>query len=98
MSSDPIPGRFYRHYKGGLYIAHGVAIHTETGEELVIYRHVGGMLYARPLGNWREPSTGGRERFALLPADFKLPPLPANVQEHNPPGDELLGDESGPSY
>lgn len=28
----------YRHYKGDYYIVEDVARHTETGEELVIYR------------------------------------------------------------
>ncbi len=43
----------YRHYKGGMYKVIGVAIHTETGEELVIYTALtkqGGEvgLWARP--------------------------------------------------
>lgn len=41
----------YRHYKGDYYIVEGVAKHSETGEELVIYRGLydnGQHLYARP--------------------------------------------------
>jgi hypothetical protein len=38
----------YRHYKGGEYQILGVAKHSETLEELVIYSH-DGELWARPL-------------------------------------------------
>lgn len=41
----------YRHYKGDYYIVEGVAHHSETGEELVIYRGLydNGRIYcARP--------------------------------------------------
>ncbi len=42
------PGR-YQHFKGGEYIVLGVAKHSETKEELVVYRHAGGTeLWARP--------------------------------------------------
>lgn len=27
----------YQHYKGGLYTVYGIAIHTETKEEMVVY-------------------------------------------------------------
>ncbi len=42
------PG-LYRHFKGGLYDLLGVATHTETGEELAVYRSIEtGRLFVRP--------------------------------------------------
>ena len=51
----PSPG-LYRHYKGGEYEVLEVAIHSETEEELVIYRPLYGerRLWARPLGMFIE--------------------------------------------
>lgn len=42
-------GTIYRHFKGQFFYIVGLATHSETGEELVIYRHEGDLkLYARP--------------------------------------------------
>jgi hypothetical protein len=43
------PKGLYRHYKGDLYVVIGGAIHTETEESLVVYRHQdSGKVWARP--------------------------------------------------
>jgi hypothetical protein len=49
MTPDPPPGR-YRHYKGNDYEVLGVARHSETDEELVVYRPLygDGRLWVRP--------------------------------------------------
>ena len=45
------PGGIYRHYKGNLYKALYVAIHTETEEPLAVYQALYGEhgIWARPL-------------------------------------------------
>ena len=64
------PGR-YRHFKGGEYQVIGVARHSETMEELVVYRALYGErgLWVRPAGMWLETveRDGQRlPRFAYL--------------------------------
>lgn len=49
------PGR-YRHFKGKEYEVLGVARHSETEEELVVYRALHGDfgLWVRPVSMWNE--------------------------------------------
>ena len=49
------PGR-YRHFKGKEYEVLGVAHHSETQEELVVYRALYGDfgLWVRPVSMWNE--------------------------------------------
>lgn len=50
-----VEAKLYRHYKGGLYRITGDAVHSETGEELVLYQAVdGGQTWARP--TWARPA------------------------------------------
>ena len=79
---DPLQlNRVYRHYKGGLYLTHALAEHAESGEQLVIYRHLkSGALYAQPLSIftqvvWKSAGSASSRvavpRFALLePEDW----------------------------
>ena len=52
---SPEPG-VYRHLKGNYYELLGVARHSETLEELVVYRALYGArgLWVRPLSMWNE--------------------------------------------
>lgn len=48
--------RVYRHFKGNYYLTVDVALHSETGEEYVIYRKLygDGGLWIRPLSMFLE--------------------------------------------
>lgn len=63
----PTVGCKYQHYKGGLYEVISLAKHTETNEDMVIYKSLHfGTVYARPLLMWFDEiilSEGNVKRF-----------------------------------
>lgn len=68
--TDPKPG-IYRHYKGNDYEVLGVATHSETEEELVVYRSLYGSyrLNVRPRKMFLEDVSVGEysgPRFRLI--------------------------------
>ena len=58
MASIKIKPGIYRHYKGKLYEVVGIAKHSETLEEMVIYKALyqseGENLWTRPLKMFKE--------------------------------------------
>lgn len=53
MSTISVPHGIYRHYKGKKYLVLGIAKHSETLEELVVYvtlyENEAGPIWVRPL-------------------------------------------------
>ena len=54
---NPIPLGIYRHYKGNQYEVVGFAKHSETLEDMVIYKALYGEggTWVRPLSMWDNP-------------------------------------------
>ena len=66
-----IKGGKYRHYKGNEYLVIDIATHSETEEEMVVYKALYGeeKLWARPLSMWNEKvEVNGKEvlRFTYI--------------------------------
>jgi|GEM_PF-324484 len=55
-ANDSLPLGTYRHYKGNLYDLVGFALHSETLEEMAIYKALYGerQTWVRPLAMWSE--------------------------------------------
>ncbi|MGW9128076.1 DUF1653 domain-containing protein [Paenibacillus chitinolyticus] len=71
----------YQHYKGTAYDVYGIARHTETEDDLVVYQSTKtGMWFARPL----EMFTGTVEHQGeTVPRFQKIPePEPVHIDEH----------------
>jgi hypothetical protein len=71
MVSPMKPGT-YRHYKGNLYEVLGIARHSETDDQLVVYRALYGDagLWVRPLAMFQETViVDGRDVSRFTPAD-----------------------------
>lgn len=51
-SQKPEAGDVYESFKGHLYMIIGRAIHTDTQEEMVIYKSDGEVMFVRPLANF----------------------------------------------
>ncbi len=66
----PQPGQLYKHYKGSVYQILYLGLHTETLEEMVVYKAVDkDQVWVRPLTMWNDiVEVQGQKvlRFTLL--------------------------------
>lgn len=66
-----VKGGKYRHYKGNEYLVVDIVTHSETEEEMVLYKALygEGKLWVRPISMWNETVTiDGKEvlRFSYI--------------------------------
>ena len=60
-------GKIYRHYKGNRYKVLGIGKHSETLEEMIVYRSLkDGEIWVRPSKMWNEiVNDEGTLRFTI---------------------------------
>ena len=72
-------GHIYRHFKGDLYLVEGVAKHSETLEEYVVYRKLYGdcSLFIRPKAMFLSPVDRTKYPDAMQAFRFEPVELPS---------------------
>lgn len=62
-------GRIYRHYKGNYYLVESIATHSESGEQMVVYKALygDGKIWVRPYESFVQEleSKNQKHRFEL---------------------------------
>ena len=98
-----LDGQIWRHFKGGLYTVLTKAVHTETGEDLVVYSD-GVKVWARPLAMFASNvEVGGKlvPRFERLLSKEDLArmdcPFPPETGYEDDREDEEIDDHVRPS-
>ena len=94
---QPQIGELYRHFKGQLYQITNLAVHSETGERMVVYQALYGdyRTYVRPYDQFvgevdveKYPECPYRSRFTYVPReerpDSRVAPASAAMQEIEP--------------
>ena len=70
---EVLVGRIYKHFKGDYYLVENIAINSETGEKMVVYRTLygDGTLYVRPYDMFVEKTNKGNQEYRFQLQDIK---------------------------
>ena len=70
---EVLVGRIYKHFKGDYYLVENIAINSETGEKMVVYRALygDGTLYVRPYDMFVEKTNKGNQEYRFELQDIK---------------------------
>lgn len=76
--SNPMAGEVYRHFKGKMYKVLGIAIHSETGEAMVIYQAMYGenITYVRPYESFIEKLD--KHKYEDVNEEYRFTFIPMN--------------------
>ena len=77
--SNPLSGEVYRHFKGKMYKVLGIAVHSETGEAMVIYQAMYGdnITYVRPYESFIEKLN--KHKYEDVNEVYRFTYIPMNV-------------------
>ena len=86
MDRTPVPGTFYRHFKNKLYQIVAIAVHSETGEQMVVYQALYGdyKIYVRPLEMFLSPVD--REKYPDADQEYRFEQVEPGAPEASPKG------------
>lgn len=77
MSRMPVAGEKYRHFKGGEYEIVDIALHTETNEQMVVYKacYEPFQCFVRPLEQF--VSLVDKEKYPMAAAKYRFEKISA---------------------
>lgn len=89
--SNPMAGEVYRHFKGKMYKVLGIAVHSETGEAMVIYQAMYGenITYVRPYESFIEKLDN--HKYEDVSEEYRFTFIPMNGDYHMNTTDNTAG-------
>ena len=95
--SNPMAGEVYRHFKGKMYKVLGIAVHSETGEAMVIYQAMYGenITYVRPYESFIEKLD--KHKYEDVNEEYRFTYIPMNGNYNMNTTDESNAEGSTPT-